>query len=95
MHPNFNMIVQKISQGASVVLINTNGTLLKKYRQEWENSPLNCKYVVNYHGTTEKVYDDVSGKKGYYKVVMEGIEMLADAGMLYRLNTACFISTQK
>jgi molybdenum cofactor biosynthesis enzyme MoaA len=86
LHRDFTTIVQTVAADASFVLINTNGTLMKKYREKWENSPSNCHYVVNYHGATEEVYDRVSATTGYYDVAREGIEMLAHAGLLHRLN---------
>ncbi|WP_237107522.1 radical SAM protein [Nonomuraea sp. MG754425] len=86
LHRDFHRIVHTVAADASEVLINTNGTLLKRFPKKWKDSPRNCHYVVNMHGATEEVYDRVSATKGYYPVVREGIEMLADAGLLHRLN---------
>jgi molybdenum cofactor biosynthesis enzyme MoaA len=86
LHTDFTTIVDTVARDANIVLINTNGTLMKKYRSKWEHSSSNCLYVVNYHGASEEVYDRVSASTGYYAVAREGIEMLAAAGLLYRLN---------
>lgn len=86
LHPDFKRIVRSVAQDAAFVLVNTNATLVTKYRERWEGSPMNCRFVVNYHGATEEAYDRVSGTTGYFQAARKGIEMLADAGLLYRLN---------
>lgn len=86
LHKEFTKILHAVAKDAEFVLVNTNGTLLKRYRHKWENAPANCHFVVNYHGATEAVYDKVSASKGYFQVVREGIQMLSQAGLLYRLN---------
>jgi len=86
LHRDFATILQRVAADAAFVLVNTNATLLKKYRHKWEGAPGNCHFVVNYHGASEAVYDAVSATTGYYDTAREGIEMLAEAGLLYRLN---------
>ncbi|WP_018884763.1 radical SAM protein [Paenibacillus massiliensis] len=86
LHKDFRTIVQTIAQDANTVLINTNGTALKKFRDKWIDSPSNCRYVVNYHGATEEVYNKVTGTSGHFLNLQEGVRMLADEGMLHRLN---------
>lgn len=86
LHRNFATILHGVAQDASFVLVNTNATLLKKYQDKWKNAPRNCHFVVNYHGASEEVYDKVSATTGYYDTAREGIEMLMEAGLLYRLN---------
>jgi molybdenum cofactor biosynthesis enzyme MoaA len=85
-HPDFTKIVNTIAKDASIVLVNTNGTLLKKYKEKWIDAPMNCQFVVNYHGADEETYDKITGTKGYYNIVKEGIELLASEGRLHRLN---------
>src|SRR6266704_3445397 len=48
LHKDFTEIIHTVARDATIVLINTNGTLLKKYKHKWEDSPSNCLYVVNY-----------------------------------------------
>lgn len=86
LHKDFAEIVRTIGNGANTVLVNTNATLIKKHHEKWKDSPPNCQYVVNYHGATEQTYDRVSGTTGHYHIARAGIEMLAAAGYLYRLN---------
>jgi molybdenum cofactor biosynthesis enzyme MoaA len=86
LHRDFRKIIDTVAEDAKEVLINTNGTLMKRFPKKWQGSPGNCRYVVNYHGATEETYDKVSATKGYFGAAREGIEMLADAGLLYRLN---------
>jgi molybdenum cofactor biosynthesis enzyme MoaA len=86
LHKDFHTILHSVAADASFVLVNTNATLLKRYHHKWQDAPSNCHFVVNYHGATEAVYDEVSATKGYYKTAREGIEMLSEAGLLYRLN---------
>lgn len=88
LHKDFREILFKLSEKAKTVLVNTNGTLLSKNVDKWINSPTNCKYVVNYHGSTEETFNKVTGTQGYFDVVREGIEMLAHENLLHRLNFA-------
>jgi len=87
LHRDFRRIMLAVAEDAKEVLINTNGTLLTRFPKKWQGSPGNCHYVVNYHGATEAVYDRVSGTTGYFDKAREGIELLAEAGLLHRLNT--------
>jgi molybdenum cofactor biosynthesis enzyme MoaA len=86
LHRDFRRIMLTVAENAKEVLINTNGTLLTRFPDRWKNSPSNCHYVVNYHGATEETYDRVSGTTGYFHKARKGIEMLAEAGLLHRLN---------
>lgn len=85
-HTDFNRIMRTIAADAGFVLVNTNATLHAKFRERWIDSPMNVRYVVNYHGASEAVYDTVSGTKGYYHTARAAIEELAERGMLHRLN---------
>ena len=87
LHKDFRRILDVVAEDAKEVLVNTNGTLITRFPKKWQGSPANCHYVVNYHGATEPVYDRVSGTTGYFHKARAGIEMLAEAGLLYRLNT--------
>jgi molybdenum cofactor biosynthesis enzyme MoaA len=87
LHRDFRRILDAVAADAKEVLVNTNGTLIKRFPKKWRGSPANCHYVVNYHGATEAVYDKVSASTGYFNIARAGIEMLAEAGLLYRLNT--------
>jgi len=87
LHENFQDIIEEISKKAKLVLINTNGTLIKKYKHKWINSPSNCIFVVNYHGASKNIFEDVTNTNNSYELVREGIELLASEGRLHRLNT--------
>lgn len=86
LHPNFREIVFDVMKSARDVLINTNGTLLMKYIDKWIDSPMNCKYVVNFHAVKEETYDKITGTKGNYQGLKQGIELLASEQLLHRLN---------
>lgn len=86
LHPDFRTIIFDIMKNARQILINTNGTMLVENRSLWVDSPMNCKYVVNFHGIKEETYDSITGTKGYFPKLKEGIEMLAHEQLLHRLN---------
>lgn len=86
LHPDFRKIIFDVMKNAMEVLINTNGTLLMKYKEKWIDSPANCKYVVNFHASKEETYDKITGTKGNYGVLKQGIELLASEQLLHRLN---------
>ena len=86
LHPDFRKIIFDVMKSARDVLINTNGTLLIKYKDKWIDSPANCKYVVNFHAIKEETYDKITGTKGNYEVLKQGIELLASEQLLHRLN---------
>ncbi len=86
LHPDFRKIIFEVMKNAREVLINTNGTLLMQYKDKWIDSPSNCKYVVNFHASKEETYDKITGTKGNYQVLKQGIELLASEQLLHRLN---------
>lgn len=85
-HRDFHEIMHAIAEDAAIVLVNTNGTLLERFPDKWQDAPSNVQFVVNYHGATEETYNAVAGTKGHYDLVRRGIETLNERGMLYRLN---------
>ena len=86
LHPDFKRIIFDVMKNARQVLINTNGTLLLEKEKLWRDSPVNCKYVVNFHGIKEETYDAITGTKGYFGTLKAGIEKLAHEQLLHRLN---------
>jgi molybdenum cofactor biosynthesis enzyme MoaA len=86
LHPDFADILSEISKTAKLVLVNTNGTLVAQRQDKWKDAAPNNIFVVNYHGASQAVFESVCGKKGVYKAVREGIEMLAAKKLLHRLN---------
>lgn len=86
LHPDFKEIIFDVLSKAKEVLINTNGTLITQNIDKWWNSPANCKYVVNFHGSTEEIYNRITNSSGNYTELKKGIELLASEQLLHRLN---------
>lgn len=86
LHPQLRFLIFEVFKYAKELLVNTNGTLIVDKKKIWLDSPNNTRYVVNFHGAKESTYDKITGTKGLYQKLREGIEMLADEQLLHRLN---------
>ena len=95
LHKDFTEIVETIAKDASYVLVNSNGTLIKKYKEKWINLPRNVHFVVNYHANDEETYNKVTCTENYYEDVKEGIKLLVKEGMLHRVNTVYCDNTKE
>jgi molybdenum cofactor biosynthesis enzyme MoaA len=86
-HPDFQEMVEFISNLPDVyLLINTNGLLIHRNRDWFFSLNDNVKFAVSLDTLNPDKFDMITGTSGLFDDVIEGIHILAESGNLYRIN---------
>lgn len=66
--------------------VNTNGSLIERYKHEIEKFGDNIHFAVSLDTLNPDMFDVISGTKGMFQKVMNGIDILEKSGHLLRVN---------
>ena len=87
LHQRFGDVLLFFSQFEDIfLLVNTNAALIKMKAPLLSNAGRNTHFAVSLDSLDRDNFDRLSGTKGYFDDVIDGIKILAKHGSLYRLN---------
>lgn len=66
--------------------VNTNGSLIEKFKDEIETLGDNIHFAVSLDTLRPELFDTISGTKGMFEKVLSGIDILSKTGHLLRVN---------
>jgi len=85
-HPQIGNVLKFFSDNKVYVLLNTNGRLIMRNKEDFTELNDNIHVAVSLHTTNQNAYDKITGTTNQFKKVISGIEFLAEIGNLERLN---------
>lgn len=86
MYPHISDLIELFNDLGVYLLINTNGSLIKKYSNLFQNMQDNIHFAVSLDTLQPDIFDKMTGTKNNFNRVIDGIEIIKDSGRLYRLN---------
>ncbi len=85
-HPRLGDLVGLLGELGVYLLINTNGSLVAKHMDMVRGTGDNVRFAVSLDTMDPVKFDELSGTRGNYPKVREGIEAICSAARLLRLN---------
>jgi radical SAM protein with 4Fe4S-binding SPASM domain len=85
--PDFLEIYEHARKRGVIVTIFSNGTLINKDHLKLFKELPPALIEITLYGIKEETYEKITGVKGSFKMCMEGIDMLTEAGLHIRLKT--------
>jgi len=86
LHPRIGNILDLFRETTDYLLVNSNGDLLVEREPAWRGLPSNVHFAVSLDSLNEGCFERITRSSGRFGRVLQGIEMLAQAGLLLRIN---------
>jgi molybdenum cofactor biosynthesis enzyme MoaA len=86
LHPQFGRILEHFSQVPAEVTLNTAGFFTSLRKDEIREFGQGIDFICSVDSLREETFDRITQRRGFYKQTIEGTKILADIGVLKRLN---------
>jgi molybdenum cofactor biosynthesis enzyme MoaA len=86
LYPGIKSLIEMFNELGVFLLVNTNGSLVEKYKGIIESAQENIHFVVSLDTLKQNIFDELTGTKGMFKKVLNGIQIIKNARRLFRLN---------